>query len=326
MPSQDRPVVGIIGLGLIGGSLALRLHAAGIEVRAYDVDAATRQAAAARGIRLDAELDPLLTALPSGAVLFLATALPQAIELMPQIAQRTNHAVTVSDVVSVKTAVLQAARDAGIADRYVGAHPMAGTTHSGFLAAHAELLDGATWVVTLEQQTAVDRWLAVCDVALAAGGRVVPADAEWHDHATAWISHLPHVLAEILASNVEPRSLAGALAAGSYRDATRVAGTRPELVEAMLVGNRRMLTEALEGFLDQLEQAAYGVRDGAVRSFVDRGHHNRTAWEARRTAEAPVTTKTLRTDTAGLSRELLAIGAAGGFIVSHGNGELTALT
>lgn len=326
MPTQDRPVVGIIGLGLIGGSLALRLHGASYQVRAYDVDRATRQAAGGAGIRMYDELDELLRGLPAGAVLFLATPLPQAIDLLPRIARSTGDEVTVSDVVSVKSAVLDAARAAGIGDRYVGAHPMAGTTSSGFAAASAELLSGATWVVTLEAETHVDRWLMVCDLALGAGGRVVPADAEWHDHATAWISHLPHVLAEVLASNVEPHSLAGALAAGSYRDATRVAGTRPELVEAMLVGNRRMLSEVLEGFLDQLEQATLGVRDGDVRSFVDWGHRHRTEWEARRDGTADSSTSTLRTDDPGLRERLLELGSAGGFVVSHENGELTALT
>lgn len=325
MPTPDRRTVGIIGLGLIGGSLALRLRAAGVDVHAYDVDADTRQSAAAHGIGVYADLDPMLSDLPAGAVLFLATPLPQAIELMPRIARHTTDEVTVSDVVSVKEAVLHAARDAGIAERYVGAHPMAGTTRSGFAAASTELLTGATWVVTLEAHTQMDRWLAVCDVALAAGGRVVPADAQWHDHATAWISHLPHVLAEILSSNVEPRSLAGALAAGSYRDATRVAGTRPELVEAMLAGNRRMLTEALEGFLDQLEQATVAVRDGDVRSFVDRGYRHRTEWEARGSSAAPPAGRTLSATAPDLSEQLVELGAAGGFIVSHAADELTAL-
>lgn len=324
MPIQDHPVVGIIGLGLIGGSLALQLHAAGYAVRAYDLDTGTQRVAAKSGIEVYLDLDSLLTELPAGAVLFVATPLPQAIDLMQRIARLTDEQVTVSDVVSVKTAVLHAARDAGIEHRYVGAHPMAGTTHSGFAAARADLLTGATWVVTLEQQTRLDRWLAVCDVALAAGGRVVPADAEWHDHATAWISHLPHVLAEILSSNVEPRSLAGTLAAGSYRDATRVAGTRPELVEAMLVGNRGMLTEVLEGFLDQLESATIAVRDGNVRSFVDWGYRHRTDWEARRNGKAQ-TTRSLSASADDLVEQLISLGSTGGFVVSHENGELTAL-
>lgn len=326
MPHQQPVPVGIIGLGLVGGSLALRLLSSGVEVRAYDTDPATRHAAAEAGIRVYAELDELLADLPPGAVLFLATPLPQVLELMPRIAQQTDDTITVSDVVSVKGAVLQAATTAGLAHRYVGAHPMAGTTSSGFAAAAEDLLAGATWVVTLEPGTALERWLAVCDLALLAGGRVVAADAEWHDHATAWISHLPHVLAEILSSNVEPRSLAGALAAGSYRDATRVAGTRPELVEAMLVGNSGMLTEVLEGFLDQLEQATYAVRDRDVRGLVDWGHRHRTEWQERKDGVAATERTTVSTGDHGLRDWLIDLGARGGFVVSHENGTLTALT
>lgn len=327
MPSSQRPAVGVIGLGLIGGSLALQLNAAGYRIHAYDVCEQTRQAAAEHGIEVYDDSQLALRALPPGAVLFLATPLAAAIELMPLIAEHTDPSVTVSDVVSVKCAVLDAARQAGLAQRYVGAHPMAGTAHSGFAAADIDLLTEATWVVTLEDSTDLARWLQVCDIALVSGARVVASDAEWHDHATAWISHLPHVLAELLASNVEPRSLAGTLAAGSFRDGTRVAGTRPELVDAMLIGNRRMLTEALEGFLDQLEHATLDIRDGqAPLRFVQHGYDNRIEWEQRRTPDAPWRTITISTSADDVREQLLDLGTSGGFVVSHDSGTLTALT
>ncbi|MFV0534259.1 MAG: prephenate dehydrogenase [Cumulibacter sp.] len=322
MGTQQSQVVGIIGLGLIGGSLALRLRETGVTVRAHDVSTDTLQMAATHGIETYEDLDAMLRGLPASAVLFIATPLPQAIELMPRIADHTA-ALTVSDVVSVKGAVLEAARAAGLEDRYVGAHPMAGTAQSGFAAASSDLLTHATWVVTLEEQTDLARWLAVCDLALSVDGRVVPADAEWHDHATAWISHLPHVLAEVLSANVVPRSLAGALGAGSYRDATRVAQTRPELVEAMLVGNRKMLTEVLEGFLDQLEQATLAVRDGDVASFVDWGHRHRVEWDARRAHQTDATHTEVSTSAPDLAGRLVDLGMSGGRVIAYDGATLT---
>lgn len=323
---MQHPTIAIVGLGLIGGSLALRLHAADREVWAHDTDPETLQAAAVHGIRPYADLPQLLTALPPGSVVVLATPLAQAVELMPVVAEHTGDQVTVTDVVSVKTPLLDAARAAGIATRYAGAHPMAGTADSGFAAASAGLLLDATWVVTLEDDTDLAHWAAVCDLALAAGGRVVPADSEWHDHAAAWISHLPHVLAELLAANVEPRGLAGALAAGSFRDATRVAATRPELVEAMLTGNRRMLTEVLESFLDQLEQATLAVRDGQVTELVRRGHEHRTLWESRRDGSNPSSQVVITLGGTDVREQLRDVGTAGGFIVSRERDTLTALT
>ncbi|WP_153503902.1 prephenate dehydrogenase [Cumulibacter manganitolerans] len=319
------PPVAIIGLGLIGGSLALRLRAAGSEVWAHDTSAETLEAAGVHDIRPFPGLEGMLAALPDGSLVVVATPLEDAVALMPVLALLTDDQVTITDVVSVKSAVLEAARAAGLADRYVGAHPMAGTTESGFAAAGADLLREATWVVALEDDTDLDRWVQVCRLALGAGGRVVPTDAEWHDHAAAWISHLPHVLAEVLAANVEPRGLAGALAAGSYRDATRVAGTRPELVAAMLNGNRRMLTEVLESFLDQLEQATVAVRDGSVADLVARGYEHRRQWQARRDGSASTTPVRIPLGDPGARQRLREVGAAGGFIVSHEDGAVTAL-
>ncbi|WP_106848946.1 prephenate dehydrogenase/arogenate dehydrogenase family protein [Blastococcus sp. Marseille-P5729] len=318
--------VAIIGLGLIGGSLALRLRREDQQVWAHARSPETRSAAEQHGIRAYADLPEMLTALPEGATLVIATPMEPALASLPKIAEHTGEGVTVTDVVSVKGPLVAAAREAGLAHRFVGAHPMAGTAESGFDAADPDLLTGATWVITLDQDTDLQRWAQVCDLALQAGGRVVPADSEWHDHAAAWISHLPHVLAELLASNVEPRSLLGSLAAGSYRDATRVALTRPELVEAMLVGNRRMLTEALESLLDQLEQATLGVRDGDVRTLLERGHANRTEWEQRRTETGPGTRCELSLASPDIRQRLLDLGAAGGFVLSHESGRLTALT
>lgn len=322
----DHPPVAIIGLGLIGGSLALRLRSAGVDVRAHDTSRETLQAAAAHEITPYDDLTSMLREMPDGAIVVLATPLEQALELMPVVARETAEGVTVTDVVSVKTPMHDAARRAGIAHRFAGAHPMAGTADSGFGAASDALLVDATWVVTIDDDTELDRWSAACRLALVAGGRVVPSDSEWHDHAAAWISHLPHVLAELLAANVEPRSLAGALAAGSYRDATRVAGTRPELVEAMLVGNRRMLTEVLESFLDQLEQATLGVRDGQVTELVRRGHEHRTMWESARDGSASRRQVVITLSGTDARDELRAVGAAGGFIVSHESSTVTALT
>lgn len=318
--------VAIIGLGLIGGSLALRLRQAGQEVWAHVRSAQTRQDAAQHGITTYADLAQMLTELPDGSLLVIATPLEPAVAVLPLIAEHTADGVTVTDVVSVKGPLVTAAREAGLAGRFVGAHPMAGTAESGFAAADPDLLTGATWVVTLDQDTDLERWVQVCELALAAGGRVVPTDSEWHDHAAAWISHLPHVLAELLASNVEPRSLLGALAAGSYRDATRVALTRPELVEAMLVGNRRMLTEALESLLDQLEQATIGVRDGEVGALIERGYAHRTEWERRRAEPGAGERVEVPLDAPDIRQRLLDIGAAGGFVLSGESGRLTALT
>ena len=185
-----------------------------------------------------------------------------------------------TDVGSVKAPVLAAARAAGLAGRYVGGHPMAGVERSGFAATDPALLDGAVWVLALEEDTDLAGWLTVAELVTAAGCRVLPTTAAAHDEAQARISGLPHLLAAALAvAGGTGGPLAGALAAGSFRDGTRVAGSRPELIAALCDGNR----DALAGVLDETlaELARPGTRcagDGTVLPLATAGHAARRAW------------------------------------------------
>lgn len=305
------PPVAVVGLGLIGGSLALSLVAHGTAVSAYDVDGATRRRAAANGLQAVDSLDALLSGLTSDAVVVLAVPLPGLPDVLSTVARHDGP--TITDTTSVKGAVLAAARAAGVADRYVGAHPMAGTAASGFAAASVGLLDGARWVVTLEPDTDTARWCAVADLVCRARGRAVPMTSADHDRAVAWVSHLPHVVAEALAARADPRYQV--LAAGSFRDATRVAGTRPELVEAMLTGNADAAADAADALAEILRQTATDLRAGlGLTELIADGH------AARRSLDTPPLTVEVSLDRTSptLAADLLALGSAGGWVEAVG--------
>jgi prephenate dehydrogenase len=137
--------------------------------------------------------------------------------------------------------------------RYVGGHPMCGTERSGHEATDPALFTGARWALCLEPGTELPRWLRVAEVALAAGAEVVPATAAEHDDAVAAVSHAPHLLAAALAAAAgEAGPLALALAAGSFRDGTRVIGSDPGFVTAMVQGNAGPTAAALARVLEQL--------------------------------------------------------------------------
>ena len=142
-----------------------------------------------------------------------------------------------TDVTSVKGAVLDAVTTAGLQARFVGGHPMTGTAHSGWEAGHARLFVGAPWVISVDDHVDPAVWSTVLQLALDCGSVVVPARSDEHDAAAAAISHLPHLLAEALAVTAGEVPLAFALAAGSFRDGTRVAGSAPDLVRAMCEAN-----------------------------------------------------------------------------------------
>src|SRR5215212_9763100 len=122
-----------------------------------------------------------------------------------------------------------------VGSRFVGGHPMCGTERSGHAAVDPGLFSGARWALCLEPDTELPRWLRVAEVALAVGAEVVPLTAAEHDDAVAAISHVPHLLAAALAAAAaDAGPLPLALAAGSFRDGTRVIGSDPAFVTAMV--------------------------------------------------------------------------------------------
>ena len=286
VPTQPVPPVAVVGLGQLGGSLAAALVAAGREVTGWDVDPAAREAAAARGVRIGRQL--------SGVVV-LAVPLPamgaalDGLDVAPD--------ATVTDLGSVKTPVRAAL--AGLGGRYVGGHPMCGTERSGHAATDPGLFHGARWAVCLEEDTELPRWLRVAEVALAAGAEVVPATSGEHDAAVAAVSHVPHLLAAALAAAAaEAGPLALALAAGSFRDGTRVAASDPTFVTAMVEGNATPVATALDRVRTQL--------DRPWPDLVAAGHAVRSAEPGRREVRVPLE----RT-------ALLALGRAGGAVTGR---------
>ncbi|WP_236831823.1 prephenate dehydrogenase/arogenate dehydrogenase family protein [Blastococcus sp. KM273128] len=284
VPTMPAPPVGVVGLGQLGGSLAAALAAAGRPVSGWDVDPAARDAAAARGVQISRELSGVVVlAVPLPA---MATAL-DGLVVAPE--------ATVTDLGSVKVPVLDALGPA-LAGRFVGGHPMCGTERSGHGATDPGLFAGARWALCLERDTELPRWLRVAEVALAVGAEVVPVTAAEHDDAVAAISHVPHLLAAALAgAAAEAGPLALALAAGSFRDGTRVIGSDPAFVTAMVEGNAGPTAAALDRVRAQLARP--------WPELVAAGHAVATRPGGRRTVRVPL-------DRAAL----LALGRAGGAV------------
>ncbi|KQS68768.1 prephenate dehydrogenase/arogenate dehydrogenase family protein [Modestobacter sp. Leaf380] len=243
VPTMPAPPVCVVGLGQLGGSLAAALVAAGRPVTGWDTDPAARAAAASRGVTIGREL--------SGVVV-LATPIPALGTALDDL--QVDGDATVTDLGSVKAPVL-AALGARFGTRFVGGHPMCGTERSGHAAADPELFRGARWAVCLEPDTELPRWLRVAELALAVGAEVVPVTAREHDDAVAAISHVPHLLAAALAAAAaDAGPLALGLAAGSFASGTRVIGSDPAFVTAMVEGNAGPTAAALAAVRAQLER------------------------------------------------------------------------
>jgi prephenate dehydrogenase len=214
------------------------------------------------------------------ALIVLAVPMPAVSQLMAHLKTQAADC-PLTDVISVKGAVLREIRSAGLLDHYVGGHPMAGTAYSGWLAGDAGLFRGAPWVVSVDEHVDASIWAQVMNLALDCGGVVVPAKSDEHDAAAASVSHLPHLLAEALAATAGEVPLAFALAAGSFRDGTRVAGTAPDLVRAMCEANADQLLPTLDHALALLHRARQSLAEkNSVAELVDAGHAARIRYES----------------------------------------------
>lgn len=270
----------VLGLGLIGGSVLRAAVAAGRDGFGYNRSVEGAQAARMDGFEATTDLTEALTwAADRNALIVLAVPMPAVSMLLDHIKDVAPDC-PLTDVISVKEAVLAEVRAAGLLDRYVGGHPMAGTAHSGWAAGNARLAAGAPWVLSVDEHVDARVWSEVMHLALDCGAVVVPAKSDEHDAAAASISHLPHLLAEALAVTAGEVPLAFALAAGSFRDGTRVAATAPDLVRAMCEANVEQLLPTLDRTLELLNQTRQSLAErDSVAELVEAGHAARARYD-----------------------------------------------
>ena len=284
----SRPIC-ILGLGLIGGSLLRDLAAQGVHVYGYNRSGSGARAASAAGF--DASDDLVLTlqrAEQDRAIIVVSTPMPAIPGLLDAIVE---HAPScgITDVVSVKAAVYDLVKERGLEDRYVGGHPMAGTADSGWDASREGLFTRAAWVITYDHAPdASPEWIAlwteVARMILGVGADAIPARVGRHDAAVARVSHLVHVFAETLAIvGDNGGALAQSLAAGSFRDSTRVAGTQPSLVQAMCETNADAVVAALDEALELLHDARDSLAKDRpdLTALAETGYAARVRFEAR---------------------------------------------
>ena len=245
----------ILGTGLIGTSIGLSLRAAGWAVAGWDPDqTAVAAALAVKGIdTVAADRDETI----ERADLVILAGPPTAV--VADLAGLATNAL-VTDVVGVKTPVVRAA---GHLAHFVGGHPMAGREHAGPRAASPALFRGAAWILCTDGADDADLTKMIGIVKSLGATPVIMTAAE-HDAAVAAVSHLPQVLASALvqlASN-DPHALD--LAAGSFRDLTRVALSEPAWWAELLVANRRQVQEVLGSLAETLTAWSGSLEEGAV--------------------------------------------------------------
>jgi prephenate dehydrogenase len=250
-----RRVVAVIGLGLIGGSVARALTRAGYRVVGCDRGPVRRRALAARAIAQQAAT-PEEAAARAGLVVLAAS--PETNRrLLRRLAAASRDAVF-TDVGSVKVPIVREAARLRLAG-FVGGHPMAGTAGRGFEASRADLFAGRPWIVTATPHTSAAARRAVRAMIRAVGARPVPVAAAAHDRAMAFLSHVPQVVSWALDGAARQDPVARRLlrvAGPAFADMTRLARSPRPLWREILGLNRREVARALAALRRRLRPSA----------------------------------------------------------------------
>jgi arogenate dehydrogenase (NADP+) len=248
--------IGIVGLGLIGGSLGLDLRTLGYQVLGVSRQEQTCQRAIERGVVDDASLN--LTLLAAADVVFICTPIAAIAPTVQQLIPHLSPDTVLTDVGSVKAAVVD--QVAALWHNFVGGHPMAGTTDNGIEAAVLGLFADNPYVLTPIDTTPASAVKRVEEIVRSLNSRVYFCRPEDHDRAVASISHLPVMVSASLIDSCmsEPDStvleLAQHLASSGFRDTSRVGGGNPELGMMMARYNRESLLRSLTSYRHSLDQ------------------------------------------------------------------------
>lgn len=279
------PVVAIIGVGLIGGSLALAIKEAGIADRLLGFDLDHQNLAQALQLGVIDQSCSVPEDLCSADLIFLSTpvlAMPAALKA---IAPHLKPGAILTDGGSVKGEVIAALEPLLPPDlNYVPGHPISGTERSGASAAFAALYRGKRCILTPTERTDLNALSLVTRLWQAVGSEVMIMDAEKHDRILAAISHLPHMVAYALVNAVgaydryEENILL--YSAGGFRDFTRIASSDPTMWRDIALTNRDALLEMIDRFESDLSWLKETIRSGdaaGLHSYFLRSKNNRDA-------------------------------------------------
>ena len=267
-PPFARETIAIVGVGLIGGSLGAALKGLGIGRRIVGV---SRQETLDAAFGLDVidagyHYEDLATGIRDAALVFLCTPIVRILDLLPEVLGSARHDAVVTDVGSTKHAIVAAATAHQRDDvHFVGGHPMAGSEHRGVSAADPFLFQNAIYVLTPSPDTPECAVEKLASLVGAFGARPMRMTPQEHDRAAAAVSHLPQMMATSLVSMIgrmtEGDGLPIRMAAGGFRDLTRIASSPYEMWRDICLTNAAPIREMIDLYIESLS---------AIRSAVDR--------------------------------------------------------
>jgi prephenate dehydrogenase len=281
--------VAVLGVGLIGGSigLAAKERVEGAEVVGFGRDRERLELARERGA-IDRAAESVGEAVDGAQLCFACAPVGALPELVRAALEASAEDTLVTDVGSTKQDLVSRMSD----PRFVGGHPIAGAETAGVEHARADLFQDAVWYLTPHEQSGGLLYERLHRFVVDLGARPVAVDAETHDRLVAVFSHLPHVLANVLASQAAARLSEHGEAlrqvGPSFRDMTRVAGANTAIWSDIYRSNRAAIVEEIRGFRRDLDEVERLLEAGEVEDWNERARDDRRALLEAGAAEGPV--------------------------------------
>jgi prephenate dehydrogenase len=264
----------IVGLGQIGGSIGLDLVEQGLvaQVTGYDKDPFVANRAVDQNV-IHKAATSLEEEISRSDLVILAAPIREIIKLIPTVCNVIDDSSAILDMAGTKVEILEAVSKCGCAVNYIGGHPLAGSEKIGLDAAERQKFAGRTFVLTPSESVSKD-WLdTVMHLISMLGAKPMIMSAEEHDRLIALTSHLPYALSlalmQMFAECKESNHNVGNLAAGSFKSATRVAGSSPELTLDMFLTNRDNITIVLDDIISHLSALKDIIQSGDEASLSE---------------------------------------------------------
>ena len=267
--------IGIVGMGLIGGSLAIDLKRCGFASNVIGVDKNPEHAAQALELGLADKMMPLEDAIWHADLLILAIPVDYIVELLPTIMDQVSKNTVVTDVGSTKKNVIDSIADHPKRGRFVASHPMAGTEYSGPKAAIKNLFQENVAIICNKEESDADAVAIVEKMYRAMYMEMLYMNAEEHDVHAAYVSHISHISSFVLAATVLDKEKSTEtifnLASGGFRSTVRLAKSSPEMWTPIFLQNRENMITVLETYIEKMEQFKQLIEDSdraALKDFM----------------------------------------------------------
>ena len=270
--SRQASVLAFIGLGLIGGSIArgIKAKAPETKIMAYMRTRSHLEAARADGV-IDVILEGIDKTLSQCDMIFLCAPVEYNAQYLQQIRPFLKPGAIVTDVGSTKTDIHEQVTRLQMEDIFIGGHPMAGSEKTGYENSTDHLLENAYYIITPTAVSKEENVQRLVKIAETIGSIPIVLDYRRHDQITAAISHLPHIVASSLVNLVQASDsedgMMKLLAAGGFKDITRIASSSPEMWEQICMTNRENLAEMLSCYIESLTQILGQIRQADSQSI-----------------------------------------------------------